>query len=65
MVVGDMGSCRIVEVVEGYNCVVEVAEVGWHWVDAAFALMTALASALAGDGYRWYTVTLRSSPSLC
>jgi hypothetical protein len=28
MAVGDMGCCRMAEVVEGRNCVVEVAEVG-------------------------------------
>jgi hypothetical protein len=53
------------EVVEGYNYVMEVAEMGWRWVDAAFGLMTALASALTGEGYRRYTVTLRASPTLC
>jgi hypothetical protein len=28
MTVDDMGCCRMAEVVEGYNCVVEVAGVG-------------------------------------
>jgi hypothetical protein len=28
MAVGDMGCCRMAEVVEGYNCVVVVAGVG-------------------------------------
>jgi hypothetical protein len=30
MAVGDVGCCRKAEVVEGYNCVVEVVGVGWH-----------------------------------
>jgi hypothetical protein len=64
MAVGDMGCCRMAEVVEGYNCVVEVAEVGWCWVDAAFGLATAFVSALAGEGYQRYIVTLRALPAL-
>jgi hypothetical protein len=50
MAVGDMGCCRMVEVVEGYNCVVEV---GWRWVDAVFGLVMTLTSAPTGEGYRW------------
>jgi hypothetical protein len=49
-------------VVEGYDCVVEVS---WHWVDAAFGPVTALASAPAGEGCRQYTITLRALPALC
>jgi hypothetical protein len=49
MAVDDVGCCRMVEVVEGYSCVVEV---GWRWVDATFGLTIALASAPAGEGYR-------------
>jgi hypothetical protein len=64
-VVGDMGSCRMAEVVEGYNCVLEVAEVGWCWVDAAFGIVMTLASALAGEGYRRHTITLQASLALC
>jgi hypothetical protein len=45
----------MVEVLEGYDCMVEV---GWHWVDAAFGLAIALASTLVGEGCRWYTTTL-------
>jgi hypothetical protein len=65
MAVDDMGCCRMAEVVEGYNCVVEVAEVGWCWVNAAFGLAMTLASTLAGKGYRRYTITLQASPALC
>jgi hypothetical protein len=43
------------EVVEGYDCVVEV---GWRWVDASFDPVMALASAPVGEEYRRYTVTL-------
>jgi hypothetical protein len=55
----------MMEVVEGYDSVVEVEEVGWCWVDANFGPATALASALVGEGCRWYTITLRAMPALC
>jgi hypothetical protein len=43
------------EVVEGYNCVVEV---GWHWVDATFGPAMVVASTPVGEGYQRHTVTL-------
>jgi hypothetical protein len=51
MAVDDMGCCRMAGVVEGYNYVLEVAEVVWCWVDATFGSAHALASAPAGEGY--------------
>jgi hypothetical protein len=36
------------EVVKGYDCVVAVVEVGWHWVDAIQGPTMALASAPIG-----------------
>jgi hypothetical protein len=50
------------EVVEGYDCVVEM---GWHWFDAVFDPASALASTPVGEGCQCYTVTLRVSPALC
>jgi hypothetical protein len=51
------------EVVEGYECVVEVEGVGWRWVDATFGPASALA--LIDEGCQRYTITLRVSPALC
>jgi hypothetical protein len=51
-----------VEVVGGYDCVVEV---GWRWADAAFCPVTALASAPVGRGCQQCTITLRALPALC
>jgi hypothetical protein len=49
------------EVVEGYDCVVEV---GWRWIAAVFCSTMALAPAPTGEGCRQYTVILRALPVL-
>jgi hypothetical protein len=53
------------KVVEGYDCVVEVVGVGWHWVDAASGPATTLPSAPVGTGCRQYIITLQALPALC
>jgi hypothetical protein len=50
------------EVVEGYDCVVEV---GWRWVDVTFGPVMALGSTSVGEGCLRCTITLRASPALC
>jgi hypothetical protein len=40
----------MMEVVEGYDCVVEVMEVGWRWVDATFGPATTPASGPVSKG---------------
>jgi hypothetical protein len=52
----------MVEVVEGYDCVVEV---GWRWVDVTFGPVMALGSTSVGEGCLRCTITLRASPALC
>jgi hypothetical protein len=54
----------MVVVLEGYEWVAEVVEVGWQWVDAAISQTLALASAPIGEECQRYIATLRASPAL-